>query len=215
MKIRISIVDDHFVVRQGLMKMLDEVTNSKVINDFENGEDFVNYFKNNNKIEPHIVFLDIEMPKLNGIEVCSWLKENKPHIKPIIFSLHNDSNIVENAIRQGSVAYLLKTADKEEINKTVQEVFHNNFCFNEHFSHQMFMGLLQNNTPKNNKRPELTTREKEVAILICQELSYKEITDRLSLSNRTVEEHKKNIFRKIGATKISGVVIYAQKKHWI
>lgn len=220
MKIRVSIVEDHNMVRQGLIMILQKIKKVEVINEFENGEDFVNHLKNNNESDPHIVLLDYQMPKLNGIEVCSWLKENKPHIKPIILSMHNDNLLVENAIQQGAVAYLLKTADAEEIHKAVQEVYKAKFYFNEQFSQQMLIDLAQSKQPNRfnsntNKNIELTRREKEVALLICQELSYKEIAAELGLSSRTVEEHKKHIFSKIGATKVSGVVAYAIKKGWI
>lgn len=217
MSIRISIVDDHSVVRQGLINILHLEKNIEVINEFEDGETFINYLKITNEPEPHIVFLDFQMPKLSGIEVCGWLKVNRPQIKPIIFSLHNDSSIVESAILQGAVGYLIKTASKKEILNAINEVYHNNFCFNEQFSHQMLIDLFKDkgNKQSNNKIIELTLREKEVAILICQELSYKEIAFKLGLSTRTVEEHKKHIFKKIGATKVSGVVVYAIKRGWI
>lgn len=217
MKIRISIVDDHSVVRQGLITILHKVKKIEVINEFENGEEFINYLKNKNHINPHIVLLDYQMPKLNGVEVCGWLKENKPSVKPIILSMHNDQFIIENAIQQGAVAYLLKTANKEEIQKAIQDVYSNGLHFNEQFSHQTLIELTQNKKVNSNTESniELTSREKEVAMLICQELSYKEIAVKLELSSRTVEEHKKNIFRKIGATKVAGVVLYSVNKGWI
>ncbi len=220
MKIRVSIVDDHCLVRQGLIITLHKIKKVEVINEFENGEDFVNHLKNNNEPDPHIVLLDYQMPKLNGIEVCSWLKENKPDIKPIILSVYNDNLLVENAIQQGAVGYLLKSGDAEEIRKAIQEVYKSKFYFNEQFSQQMLIDLAQCNqpnriNPNSNKNIELTSREKEVLLLICQELSYKEIAVELGLSTRTVEEHKKHIFSKIGATRVSGVVFYAFKKGWI
>lgn len=212
MKIRVSIVDDHSVVRQGLIMALNKVKKIEIISEFENGEDFVNHLKNTNNINPHIALLDYQMPKLNGVEVCSWLKENKPHIKPIIFSMHDNQYIIENAIQQGAVAYVFKDANREEIRKAIQDVHSSGFHFNEHFSPQMLIDLTQNKKINPN---ELTCREKEIAIMICQELSYKEIATKLELSTRTVEEHKKHIFKKIGATKVSGVVVYAFKKGWI
>jgi DNA-binding NarL/FixJ family response regulator len=212
MKIRVSIVDDHSVVRQGLIMTLHKVKKIEVISEFENGEDFVNHLKNTNNINPHIALLDYQMPKLNGVEVCSWLKENKPHIKPIIFSMHDNQYIIENAIQQGAFAYVLKDANREEIRKAIQDVHSSGFHFNEQFSPQMLIDLTQNKKINPN---ELTGREKEVAILMCEELSYKQIAAKLALSSRTVEEHKKHIFRKIGATKVAGVVRYSINKGWI
>jgi DNA-binding NarL/FixJ family response regulator len=152
------------------------------------------------------------MPKLNGVEVCSWLKENKPHIKPIILSIHDNQYIIENAIQQGAVAYVLKDANKEKIQKAIQDVHSSGFHFNEQFSHQMLIDLTQNKKINPN---ELTDREKEVAILICEGLSYKQIAAKLEISTRTVEDHKKNILRKIGATKVAGVVRYSINKGWV
>ena len=217
MKIRLVVVDDHTLYRKGLIQILKGFDEVDLIQEFENGEDYVNFLSNTSEKETHIVLLDYQMPKLDGISVCIWLKNNRPKIKPIIISQYDDKHTVQKFINNGAVGYLIKATTVEELYDAIIQVHNNNFYFNEHFSNKMIIDLVQNRSiePNFNEGEEITEREKEIAKLICQELSYKEIATILDISTRTVETHKNNILKKIGATKVTGIVVYATKKGWV
>ncbi len=217
MKIHLSVVDDHTLYRKGLIKILDSFEEVYHINEFGNGEDYINHLLDDTKKDDHIVLLDYQMPKLDGVEVCVWLKKNKPKVKPIIVSQYDDQYTIQKFINNGAVGYLIKATTIEELREAITQVHDNNFYFNEHFPKKLIIDLVQQKSiePKFNEGEELTDREKEIAKLICQELSYKEIATKLEISTRTVETHKNNILDKIGATKVTGIVVYATKKRWI
>lgn len=218
MKIYLTVVDDHNLYRKGLIGILNTFKEVDVINEFENGEDFINHLNyNTSKGNTDIVLLDYQMPKLDGIGVCSWLKKNRPKIKPIIISQYDDRYTIQRFINRGAAGYLLKATTIEELHEAIIQVHHNNFYFNEHFPNKMIIDLVKRESikPHFNEGEDLTGREKEIAKLICQELSYKEIATDLEISTRTVETHKNNILDKIGATKVTGIVVYATKKGWI
>ncbi len=217
MKIRLSVVDDHTLYRKGLIKLLENFKEVYCINEFENGEAYINHLSENKGKQDHIVLLDYQMPKMDGIGVCIWLKKNKFKIKPIIISQYDDQYTIQKFINNGAAGYLLKATTIEELREAITQVHHNNFYFNEHFPNKLIIDLVQKKSiePKFNEGEELTDREKEIAKLICQELSYKEIATKLEISTRTVETHKNNILEKIGATKVTGIVVYATKKRWV
>jgi DNA-binding NarL/FixJ family response regulator len=217
MKIRLAVVEDQTVVRQGLVALLTNNNLFHVVGEFENGETFVNYYSNQTINLPDIVLLDYYMPKLDGLGVCKWLKQNKPTVKPVILSLYNDKSIIQDFIIHGARAFLSKDTPIDKIIATLTAVYSNNFCFNEFVSTELFATLTKRNT--NYSKPKkgliLTSREKEIAVLISKEFSYKEIANKLGISLRTVETHKTNILEKIGATKVTGLVVYVSKKGWI
>lgn len=217
MKIRLAVVDDHNLYKKGLVKLLEAFEEVSVIDEYNDGEEFINHFNTTNKRDPHIVLLDYQMPKVDGVGVCIWLKINRPNVKAIIISQYDDHYTVKKFINKGAVGYLLKATTIEELHEAIIQVYTNNFYFNSHFSNKMIIDLVQKESivPHFNDDDELTIREKEVAKLICQELSYKEIATNLEISTRTVETHKNNILEKIGATKVTGIVVYATKKGWI
>ena len=193
MKINLSVVDDHNLYRKGLIKILGAFNEVKLINEFEDGEDYINHLTTTSNKDADIVLLDYQMPKLDGISVCRWLKDNKPKIKPIIISQYDDQYTIQNFIKKGAAGYLLKGASIEELREAITEVFNNNFYFNEQFCNDAIIDLVLNKDiePKFKLNPDITDREKEIARLICHQFSYKEIATKLDISQRTVETHKK------------------------
>lgn len=217
MKIRLSVVDDQQLVRKGIVSLLTKSALFDVVNEFNDGEDFVNYYKTNVTDKPDIVLLDYSMPHLDGLSVCKWLQKTNSTIKPIILSLFNDKMLIQLFIQHGARAFLAKTSPTDELITALKEVYCNNFYFNDYITNKMLIELVQQKKikPTFKKGLSLTLREKEIAVLICKELSYKEIAEKLSISLRTVESHKTNILEKIGASKVTGLVVYATKKRWV
>ncbi len=217
MKIEISVVDDHNLLRKGLIQIIKKFENITVDREFEDGLDYINHVIEYPEDTAGIVLLDYHMPKMDGIEVCLWLKKNARHIKAIIISQYDDSGTIKRLVQSGASGYLLKETSLEELENAILEVSANGFYLNENLNSQAIAKLVKTKNINSSfrKNISLTKREKEVAQLICLELSYKEIADKLDISKRTVETHKDHILRKIGATKVTGIVVYAAKKGWI
>ena len=145
----------------------------------------------------------------------------------IRISIVDDHNLYRKGVIQifeqhefaenGASGYLLKSASVEELGDAIREVYHNGFYFNEFLANETVVELVQNKkiNPIFKETIKLTQREREVAELICAQLSYKEIANKLGISKRTVESHKNHILEKIGATKVTGIVVYAAKKGWV
>ena len=217
MKIRLSVVDDQQLVREGFISLLAKSALFDVVTEFNDGEDFVNYYKTHTTEKPDIVLLDYSMPRLDGLSVCKWLQKTNSTIKPVILSLFNDDMLIQLFVQHGARAFLAKTSTTNELVTALKEVYCNNFYFNDYITNKMLIELVQQKKikPTFKKGVSLTHREKEIAVLICKEFSYKEIAEKLTLSLRTVESHKTNILEKIGANKVTGLVVYATKKGWI
>tara|TARA_R110001592_G_scaffold36893_2_gene123624 strand:- start:14393 stop:15046 length:654 start_codon:yes stop_codon:yes gene_type:complete len=217
MKIRISIVDDHNLYRKGVIQIFEQHEEFEIVNEFKDGVHYVNYLENDNTDNIDIVLLDYHMPVMDGVDVCKWIKINKHNVKVIIVSQYDNSLVIQKFAENGASGYLLKSASVEELGDAIREVYHNGFYFNEFLANETVVELVQNKkiNPIFKETIKLTQREREVAELICAQLSYKEIANKLGISKRTVESHKNHILEKIGATKVTGIVVYAAKKGWV
>lgn len=217
MKVRIAVVDDHNLYRKGLIEILRKYSEFQITGEYSDGQDYINHLRYADEEKSDIVILDYQMPLLDGISVCRWLKENGKKVKPIIISQYKDYMLVHHFIKNGAKGYMLKDADVKELYQTIIEVYNNGFFFNEFLPNDTIIDLVQNkNIIVNfNNNIMLTDREKDIAKLICRQLSYKEIAYQLGISKRTVETHKNHILEKIGASKVTGIVVYATKKGWI
>ena len=215
MNICVVVVDDHNLYRKGMINILSLFTEIKDILEFSDGKDYVDYLIENPKENNHIVLLDYMMPLMNGNEVCVWIKINRPLIKSIIVSQFDDQHTIRKVKKNGANGYLLKDTSLGDLKKAILSVHQNKDYY------KTLLPLLGSENNLNNdyqeviEGDELTEREKEIAKLICQELSYKEIATQLDISTRTVETHKNRILKKIGSTKLTGIVVYATKHGWI
>lgn len=217
MKIRLAIVDDHNIIIEGLKMLFQHIEEVELINCFSDGDYFVNDLLKNTDNDPDVVLLDYHMPILNGLGVCTWLRQNRPNIKALIMSQYDDNHTIQKFIEKGASGYLLKSTTVEELKEAIIEVNKTHIYFNDLVSTSMLMNLVQERRikPKFKFGAELSEREREIARLICLEYSYQDIADELKISRRTVEAHKSHILEKIGATKVTGIVVYATKKGWV
>jgi len=187
----VIIVDDHKLFTSGLSTILKSI-NLRVLGIFENGKDALYYLKNH---EVDLVFSDINMPIMDGLELCKRIREEKIDTKIIMVSMYEDPHIIKEAFECGANAYLSKNTEKEKISTAIKKCFANK----EYVNKKLFK-------PKKNKysddifvmKYKLTTRERGILQLILKEATNNEIGDSLSISKRTVETHRKNILLKLG-----------------
>ena len=166
------------------------------------------------KYDYDIVFLDIEMPEINGIEAAKRAIEQKPELKIITLSMYGDEEYYDQMVDAGAKGFLLKNTNLQEVKTAIDTVMNGG----NYFSQELMQSLLRNyKSVKEAKEPEaeLSEREIEILLLICSGLSNQEIGDQLFISKRTVEKHRANILCKSNCKNTAGLVMYAIKNQMI
>ena len=202
--IRIAIADDHQLIIDGLKSLLLSDEGLDILAEANDGIELMQRLE---LTEVDIVLVDINMPRMNGLEVMAAIRKKHPSIRVIILSMHNERAIVQRLIDMGASGYVLKNADKAELVEAIRQVA----AGQSYFSGEVTLNLLKsnrsgNNAVSNNDTPELTQREAEILRLVADGLSNKEISQRLFISHRTVDTHRTNIMRKADVSNVSGLI---------
>ena len=209
-KIKVGVVDDQHLFRQGLISLLKEYPEIQISLEAADGKELLN--KLNSGDLPDVLLLDIEMPIMNGIEALKRIREKKINVKVIIITMHDEEEVVMHLIENGANGFLPKNEDIENVMEAIFSVHENGYYFNDKFSKAMLKNLMNNEKIKPKFLPEsLNDIELEVVQSICDELTNKEIAVKLNLSNRTIEGYRERILKKIGAKNTAGIVMYALK----
>ena len=191
---KVIIIDDHKLFTSGLFTILESI-GLRVMSTFSNGKDALIYLQTN---EIDIIFSDINMPKMDGLELLKKLRKNKVSAKIIMLSMYEEPNIIKEAFACGANAYLSKNTEKAEIIKAVKRCLDNKKYLNRKLIKKAKKGSqVQKDTFT--LKYKLTTRERDVLELMLKEASNNEIGNSLGISKRTVETHRKNIMLKLGA----------------
>lgn len=217
MSIKLIIADDHALLRQGIKNVLEFEADFEVIAEAGDGEEAVNKTA---ELKPDILLLDINMPKLNGLEVTRRISERLCSTKVIMLTIHDDENYVLEVIKAGAVGYLLKDVEPSMLIKAIRKVYEGESFIYPTLAKQLFGEIarrgdvLRNQVKdrlKKKNEERLTTRELEVLQLVGRGMSNNEIAQHLFLSEKTVKNHLTNIFRKISVTDRTQAVLYALK----
>ena len=211
-KIKIFLVDDHKMVREGLKSFLLEDPKLEIVGEAENGKECLDKLEN---ITPDIVMTDLNMPVMDGLELTINLKKQYPDIKVITLTMLDESQHVKKMLSEGVVGYLLKSCSEEELLQAINIVSQGGTYYSPEVTNLIFNNIRKVKSTK--KRMSvmhpLSEREKEVFHLILKEKSNHEIADELFISVRTVDAHKRNLLDKTGSKNITGLVLYAIDNH--
>jgi DNA-binding NarL/FixJ family response regulator len=193
--LRILLVDDHPMVREGLRALLTSMPGMTVVGECDNGEDAVTHALD---LQPDLVLMDLRLPGINGIEATRRIVQASPHIAVLALTMLEDDESVFGAMRAGARGYLLKGAGKEEVQRAITSVAHGEAIFSPQIA-QRLVQYFANMRPviPRTAFPELTDREREVLALIVDGQSNAQIAESLSLSPKTVSNHISNIFSKL------------------
>ena len=202
--ITLVIVDDHIIFRKGLRAVLDEITNIKVIGEASNGHELFDILKKN---EVDIVFMDIKMPVMDGIEATKKAREKYPNLKIIALTMHEEIGYFNKMIDAGANGFLLKKTTKDELEKAIKKVMMDDNYFSEEF----ISSISKHNISKNKSKIKLSDREMEILELICRGYSNPEISKYLGISQRTIDGHRGRLFEKTGAKNAPNLVMFAVK----
>ena len=199
-KLRIYLVDDHKLFREGLKLLLSTQDFVRHIYEASNGREFV---ENLSFVDCDVVLMDIEMPEMNGIDATIEAMKMKPNLKIIVLSMYGDEQYYYKMIDAGAKGFLLKTSG---IDKVVTE--------------ELLVNILNNMRDNKSETPEtvdndISERELEILYHVCKGLSNQEIADELFISKRTVDKHRANLLSKTGCRNTAALVMYAIKNNII
>ncbi|MEM7374329.1 MAG: response regulator transcription factor [Bacteroidota bacterium] len=209
--IQVFVVDDHPVVREGILSLIQESQNIQILGEAGNGQSAIQQIETSS-IKPDVVLMDINMPVMDGIHCTSYLnKTYKGQIKVLVLTVVKQSLHIRKMLQAGAMGYILKNCDKQELYHAIEQVHLGQSYFSQAVSTVVMNDMVKTGTSIPPKGLELSKREKEVLNLIVQDLTNQEIANRLYISKRTVESHKQNLMSKAGTNNIAGLVVFAIK----
>lgn len=207
-KISIYIIDDHQMLVDGLVALLKDEALFTVVGTNTNPEKAIEEIK---ELQPLIILTDVNMPVLKGPETIRQLKPFVPGSKFVAMSMSGDRHTVQEMVAAGAAGFILKNAGKEELMMALQKIA----AGKHHYSDEIAQALASANNDGDSSSPVLTLREQEIVKLMAREFTNAMIADTLFISERTVETHRKNIFRKTQTGSVLGLINWARKMKYI
>ncbi|GAA3774294.1 response regulator transcription factor [Flavobacterium ginsengiterrae] len=203
--INLLIADDHTMFLQGIISLLEQEPNITIVDKAVNGNEALEIIK---KGVVDFIILDVSMPEMDGIELSKILKKQHPNVKILIVSTHSNVMIVSRLIRIGVNGYLLKNAEKEELLKAINTIASGENYFAEELEEKHLTNSSRIEKQVSNLT-ELSSREKEILVLIAHEYNTAEIAEKTFISLNTVNTHRRNLLSKLNAKNTAGLVKYA------
>jgi DNA-binding NarL/FixJ family response regulator len=208
--IRVLIADDHALFREGLRAILSTAPDCEVVGEANDGDESVAQAL---ALQPDVILMDIQMPKLNGVDATRRVLKDQPQVGVIMLTMLEDDASVFAAMRAGARGYILKGADKAEVLKTIRAVAAGEALFGPAIAQRLtaFFNDLHLAARAEQPFPELTGREREILALIAQGRNNAEIADRLIISPKTLSNHISNIFNKLQVADRAQAIVKARE----
>ncbi|NEW08244.1 response regulator transcription factor [Paenibacillus sp. SYP-B3998] len=211
--IQVMIVDDHDMVRVGLRTYISLEPDLEVIGEASNGKEALEKLEKEFDTLPDIVLMDLTMPVMDGIAATRLICEKYPAIKVIMLTSFLEEAKVVEAVESGAISYMLKTVSSDQLIHAIQSAYRGMPVMNSEVSLALTRGIRQRNA-----KPEeegLTTREKEVLLLIAEGKTNKDISEELFISIKTVKTHVSNLLMKCELEDRTQLAIFAHRKGWV
>ena len=203
MKHSIVIVDDHILIAKAIGSILGDFNQFEVLYECENGKELQEKLKRKSNV-PHVVLLDISMPIMDGFETAKWLKETHPEVLVMALSMQDDEQGLIKMVKCGAKGYLLKNVHPIELENALNNLIRIGYYYPEWATNKIFASM-------SNEVIDLTEREKEFLRYSVTELNYKEISDKMFCSTRSVESYRDSLCEKLGLKSRVGLAVYAIK----
>lgn len=207
-RLRVLLADDHTLVRAGLRKLLESITDVEVVGEADDGLALLQLAE---QLQPNLVLMDIAMPGLNGLETTARLTKAQPGVRVIILSMHQNEEYVRQALRNGASAYLLKDAAPLELEFALKSVLRGETYLSPAVSRGVVSDYVQRLRADEQPGDALTPRQREVLQLVAEGHSTKEIARRLDLSVKTVDTHRSQLMKQLDIHEVAGLVRYAMR----
>lgn len=198
---RVVLVDDHAIIVDGVKSILSKEEGLTIVFTARSAEEVLHYFKTNTA---DLLITDISMAGIDGLSLIQTLKRILPSLRIIVLSMHDEVHLVKEILKSGIHAYVLKKDTQHELLTAIREVQAGRVYLSSDINKMLILNLDNQEEGK-----LLTDREREIVKLITQEYSNKQIAEELFISERTVETHRKNIFRKTGTSSLVGLIKFA------
>jgi len=213
-KIKVLIADDHKIIRVGLRGLIELSKDIEVVAEAENGTEVIELVK---KVKVDVILMDIDMGHTSGIETTQQLKKEHPEINVLGLTMHEEQGYIIEMLEAGASGYLLKNTGLDELLTALRTAANGDSYFSQQVSATLLQAITRKKTtlPYNNHTTPLSDREIEVLRLIAQEFSNGEIAEKLFISIRTVDTHRRNLLEKLEAKNTAGLVKYAIEKKLI
>ncbi|HMR56185.1 MAG TPA: response regulator transcription factor [Cyclobacteriaceae bacterium] len=207
--IRIAITDDHLLILKGIQELLHQLDDVQVVGTYMNiQETRIGIPKSN----PEILFLDLNLPDGDGVQLCKELRKDYPNLKIIALTSYNQVVLVKSMMRNGASGYLLKNTSLDELRDTIHCVYEGGQYLQKEIKEVLLQNSLGVHSTHGSFQPMLTQRETEVLDLIVKEHTTQEIADKLFISVKTVEAHRTHLMDKLGVRNLAGLVKVAIEK---
>ncbi|WP_109853171.1 response regulator transcription factor [Aquimarina sp. AU58] len=205
---KIAITDDHVMVLNGIVSMLETTPEIEITGVYENAEITIT----NLALQlPDVLLLDINLPDINGIDLSKQLLKSYPELKIIALTNFEDITFVKRMLKNGVHGYLLKNTDKLELISAIKTVLSGELYLQKDIHSKLLKQSIKSKNC-NGLKPNLTRREKDVLIAIYEELTTQQISEKLFISVKTVETHRMNLMSKLGAKNSVGIIKIAIEK---
>ncbi len=213
MPIKVLIADDHVFYREGVRALLSSVHEIEVIGEANNGEEAI---AQANELKPNVILMDLKMPSMNGINATRKIHEMHPNIGVLVITMFDDDDSVFAAMRAGARGYLLKDADKDEVVRAIVAVERGEAIFSPAIAQRMMQYFSSSPSAQSKKNQpdefaELTERELEILDLIAQGHNNLTISNKLSLSIKTVQNYVSSILTKLQVADRSQAIVRARE----
>ena len=193
--IKVFIIDDHPLVIDGIKTMLKEVDYVSIVGQAKNSSEAMRALADPDANLIDVILLDINLPDIDGLRLCTLIRERNKNVKIIGLTYVNEAGIISQLIKKGGNGYLLKTMEREELLEAINQVMDGNIFLSRQANEKMLQQL-QAYEITDNKIPSLTRREKEILKLLSEGLTSHEIASHLFLSSYTIDTHRKNMLQK-------------------
>ncbi|HEV7302186.1 MAG TPA: response regulator transcription factor [Tepidisphaeraceae bacterium] len=210
MEIRLVLVDDHRMIRQGLNSLLSAQSDMKVVGEAGDGREAVSFVR---ELRPDVVVMDLRMPELNGIEATRQILNVHPNVKVVCLSSHTDQRMTTEMLRAGAVGYVLKDAAFEELSDAIRVVMKGKVYLSPAVAGLVVGDLVRNHDAEPaSPYSILSGREREVLQLIAEGKSTKEVAMHLSVSVKTAETHRRNVMEKLKIDSVADLTKFAVRE---
>jgi DNA-binding NarL/FixJ family response regulator len=212
-EINVFVVDDHQIFLDGIVSLLDDEPNIKIVGTAHNGKEAIDRIKAS-KVD--VVLMDINMPEMDGIEATKQLKKINPDIKILMLTMHSEARFIKECLEIGAKGYVMKNISKDDLIKAVETVYQDKSYLDADSQEKLISSMSSTDEDDNRNYDELaaqiTQRELEILQLIALGLTSQDIANKLFISKNTVETHRKNMLAKLNVNNTAALLKIAYKK---
>jgi DNA-binding NarL/FixJ family response regulator len=210
--LRVMVVDDHPMLRGGIISLVAKQPDMDVVGEASNGSEALKLVE---ALQPDVVIMDINLDGVIDIRTTETIRSNWPQVRVVAFSMHNEVQVIRRMLKAGATAYLTKSVAHDELIDAIHAVMRDEVYYDREVLAVMTESLTNGNGSDGEAEVSLSAREQEVLFFVSKEFTNQEIAERMDISLRTVETHKRNLIKKLRVKNVVGLVRYAMENRYL